>query len=305
VSVRGVKDQVRHRFPALTSALKAAQRRWEERKSPYAALDRAHEIPKILGTGTQIQVDKNGVWLKDDHGCYWRHVPGVYGPFLGLERGGGFESDEIAWAISILSPGSVFVDIGANIGVFCIQVAQASPQTTGVVVEPVRRTFESLEANIARNGLSARLEATQAAVGSDQGRVLVTSGLNAANHVIPRARATPSAGEELVERVTLDSLVAAKGLTRLDLVKLDVEGFELDVLRGANRTIEKLRPTFMMEVERRWANRYGYDPSEIFSFLLSREYEYGLIAGGFRPGSGDPSRDLEQTNNFVFRPASV
>lgn len=297
-----VKDAIRHRLPSLTAALKGIQRWVAVRRSPYGALDRAHEIPAILGPKTQIQIDEHGVWLRDPEGCYWKHVPKVYGPFLGLERGLGFELPEVSWATEYLGSGAVFVDIGANIGAFSVSLAR-NTDTSAVAVEPVGRTFHSLAANVARNGLAGRIKTLRAAVGEVPGRVLLTSGLNAANHVVPRVRERPSRDEELVQQISLDHLVESEGLTRLDLIKLDVEGVELSVLKGARNALTRFYPAVLMEIETRWTERYGYSPHEIFAFMGALGYVPHYVAeAGITALSEDPSVDLLLANNFVFLP---
>ena len=232
-------------------------------------------------------------------------MPGVYGPFLGLEQGLGFENVELDWAASILAPGSVLVDIGANIGAFCINVLRRSDGVSALAVEPVGRTYRSLGANVTRNELSSRITAIRAAVGEAEGDVLITSGLNAANHIVPRVRAKASAAEasaaeEHVRQASLDILVADHELQRVDLLKVDVEGFELSVLKGARETLRQFRPAVLLEIEARWTRRYSYAPSDIFAFMTSFGYEYHFFTHRLQTGSGDLTADLSVANNFVF-----
>lgn len=302
MSARSVKDALRHRAPSVAASLVKLRAQVRGRSSPAAALDQAHRVSAMLGPGTEIVIDRDGVWLHDADGCYWKHVAGVYGPFLGLERGVPFEAAELAWARATLPAGGVFVDVGANIGAFSINLLRGTTGTRGVALEPVARTFDSLASNTARNGLADRLTTTHAAVGSEAGEVLMTSGLNAANHVVPRVRSTPSAGEERVRQVTLDDVVAGMATDRVDLLKLDVEGFELNVLAGAEATLARHAPYVLMEVETEWASRYDYDPRRIFDLMDAHGYEHLVFAGELRPGSGDLAADLRAGNNFVFRP---
>lgn len=304
MTTRTVKDAIRHRLPRLTAALKEIQRWLGARSSPYGALDRAHEISAILGPETQIQIDRDGVWLRDPDGCYWKHVPNVYGPFLGLERGLGFESTEVSWATGYLVPGAVFLDIGANIGVFAVSVTRNTRDTSAVAVEPVGRTFYSLAANVARNGLASRIKTLRAAVGEGPGQILLTNKLNAANHVVPLVRERPPCSEELVQQTSLDRLVDTEGLTRLDLIKLDVEGFELSVLKGARATLTRFYPAVLIEIESRWTKRYQYSPREIFALLGALGYvpHYFVGTGLVRASDHHLSLDSVAVNNFVFLP---
>lgn len=300
VALRRIKDTVRHRAPRAASYFVSLRRRLTDASSPYAALNRAHEIRSILGPGTQIRIDAAGVWLHDVDGYSWQHVRGVYGPFLGLEQGKPFESDEIAWALAQVSHDAVVIDVGANIGTFCIRLARTAEPASILAIEPSQRTFGSLCANVERNGVTSCVEPLRLALGADEGEVLLTSDLNAANHVVPSDRAHASAGEEAVRQTTLDSVVREHDLTRLDLLKIDVEGFELSVLRGAQQLLKTLKPAVMMEIEHRWTTRYGYEPQELFGLMSDCGYDYGFFDGGLVPASGDIARDLHRANNFVF-----
>ncbi|MEV6878398.1 FkbM family methyltransferase [Amycolatopsis sp. NPDC051128] len=71
---------------------------------------------------------------------------------------------------------------------------------------------------------------------------------------------------------TLDGLRAAAGLTRLDFVKIDVEGGELHVLQGGQQTIETFRPTMLIEIEARHTARYEYSPDDVVDWLTRRGY---------------------------------
>lgn len=300
MSTQSVKDAVRHRAPRVTAAVLGIRQRLRNRSSPYAVLDRAHRVSGLLGPDVEIHIDRGGVWLRDAKGCFWRHVPGVYGPFLGLEQGRGFETAELHWAASTLRPGSVLIDVGANIGVFSINVMLCSENTSALAIEPVGTTHSCLRANITRNGLSSRVRAVRAAVGEGEGQAVVTSGLHAANHIVPGHRPKASAAEERVRQTSLDMLVSEHCLKRVDLVKIDVEGFELSVLNGAKKTLHQLRPTVLMEIEARWTRRYGYAPQAIIDLMCSFGYTRYVFADCLRPSSGNLEADLASANNFVF-----
>lgn len=73
---------------------------------------------------------------------------------------------------------------------------------------------------------------------------------------------------------TLDAAVRAAGLDRVDLIKIDVEGYEPAVLRGAERTLEVFRPALLLEIERRHLDRFGVEPAAVVAWL--REHDYGM-----------------------------
>jgi FkbM family methyltransferase len=301
--MRRVKDAIRHVAPGPTVALTRARRSIVDRNSAYVALDRCHAVSTALGPGVRIEIDSDGVWLVTAEGLYWRHVAGVYGPFLGLEKGEGFEPTEVTWAAGVLQGGGVLLDVGANIGVFSVNILRASPSATAIAVEPALGTFGSLVANVDRNGVGARVTTINAAIGEAPGQITVTSGLNAANHVVARAVGEARAGEQRIRQVTIDAIAAERALERLDLIKMDIEGFELPALRGGIETIRRFRPQVFLEIESRWTERYGYRPAAIFDLFSSLDYEHLYFRDGtLVPGSDDIAADLSFSNNFVFRP---
>jgi len=129
----------------------------------------------------------------------------------------------------VLAAGGVLVDVGANIGAFSL-IASEQPKARVVAYEPHPATFERLQDNLRRNG-RRNVDATCAAVGSRDGelRISDTPG-SATTHAV---NAAEGGGEPAitVPLLRLDHDLARRGLTP-DIVKVDVEGFEYDVLSG-------------------------------------------------------------------------
>jgi len=144
---------------------------------------------------------------------------------------------------------AVALDIGANIGLATLAMATTLPSSARLLaIEPSPRNLSHLRRNLAENGLS-RVEVVAAAVGAEPGSLSFhESHFGAGSHLVSEhhlARASMPAVSVRVE--TLDSIVAARGLERLDFIKVDVEGFEPDVLAGGAGAIERFRPVIHME----------------------------------------------------------
>src|SRR5207253_3144389 len=83
-----------------------------------------------------------------------------------------------------------------------------------------------------------------------------------------------SAAGELVPLDSLDGFLAEQGLGRLDFVKIDVQTFELFVLRGAAQSLERFRPRLLVEISPFWMKEVnGYDYQEIYSLLAGLGYQ--------------------------------
>lgn len=143
--------------------------------------------------------------------------------------------DERYLVLSLLRPGFVCVDVGANIGYILLLLQKGIRQSgTVVCIEPVDENIEELRACIAANGFT-NVEVLQAAAGDSQGGVCLQPGLN--------GRVVDS-GPQRVRQITLDSLRTMKP----DFVKIDVEGYEGFVLRGAREMIAACTPNLFVEM---------------------------------------------------------
>jgi len=178
----------------------------------------------------------------------------------------------VAVARATLPPDGVALDIGANVGAFACALAAIAPTGRVIAVEPSPATAAALRRTVALNGLEARIAVHETAVGAEPGRARF------------HAEATHTAGSHLLhvdtmapERLTpLDVLVTtidalAAGLNRLDLIKIDVEGFETEVLDGAALTLARFRPVVLAEFNA-WTilcNRNG-NPRTVLEDWLQR-----------------------------------
>jgi FkbM family methyltransferase len=145
------------------------------------------------------------------------------------------------------------VDVGANIGAQTLHLARlVGPEGRVVAVEPTASAFAKLERNLALNPeLAARVGAVQAWLDASTGGatppeaysswpLAVQPGL----HREHRGRLEPTSG---ASATTLDALVAAHALARVDLIKVDVDGAEPEVLAGGRATLERDRPVLHLE----------------------------------------------------------
>jgi FkbM family methyltransferase len=117
-----------------------------------------------------------------------------------------------------LAPGDLFVDVGANVGTYSLIAGESGAEL--VAVEPNERARGWLQRNLALNGLEA--EVLDVAIGAEPGTATFTSGKDTTNSFDPE-------GDQVVVVDTLDRIIGE----RRAHVKVDVEGFELEVLAGA------------------------------------------------------------------------
>jgi FkbM family methyltransferase len=167
-----------------------------------------------------------------------------------------------------LRPGGVFVDAGANIGAYSILAARlVGPEGRVASFEAHPITFGFLERSIALNGFS-QVQARNLALGAAPGRVrLAFNPANPGETHVADDGGTAAPGAE-VAVATLDSALAEAGITRVDYLKIDVEGFELPVLQGAVGTLRD-NPDIAVQTElvERHASRYGHSVAAIEALM--------------------------------------
>ena len=167
------------------------------------------------------------------------------------------------------------VDVGANIGYYMLMLERfMSGQGRIVCFEPEPDNLRELRGNVKRNGLQ-NVDVFGCAVGSWCGRVSLSPGING-------RVGDGSQGDVDVELVTLDSVIDSA----VDVVKIDVEGYEGHVLWGAQRIIERERPALFVEVHP-WLLAKGCSVLEIVRFLRAyydelEVYEAPADESGFR-----------------------
>ena len=201
------------------------------------------------------------------------------------------ESDEMGLVLHVLRAGELFVDIGANIGSFSILAGTTGARV--ISVEPIAATHARLTANIRVNGLSSTVTAYQRGLSDRPGTLRFTASEDTINHV---ATAADRGAIVEVEVMTLDALLGDEAPT---LLKIDVEGHELAVLRGAEKTFG--RPSLLAAIveTNESGSRYGVIDSQLGEFMLARgfvPYSYSALTRRFFP------RDGRATNaeNTVF-----
>jgi FkbM family methyltransferase len=168
-----------------------------------------------------------------------------------LAIGGVWEPPVTALFRSALSPGDVCVDVGANIGYFTLLAAAlVGPNGRVYALEPAPDTYAALAASIELNRFS-NVRALCVAAGEAEGEALLDDHVHS---VLSSIRGTSNDGNGEADGLTVPvrsvaSVIEPSDLSRLRLVKIDVEGYELEVLRGLEPVLEGgARPTVMVEV---------------------------------------------------------
>jgi FkbM family methyltransferase len=197
---------------------------------------------------------------------------------------------------NVVDPSKTSVDVGANRGVFTYYLAQLS--THVYAYEPHPTMFWILSRSVRGRNVTVSPAALSDVSGTDALVVprRTDGGVSTQRATLRQDLHTEFAGRcEVPTRRLDDEDVGAPGF-----IKIDVEGFELSVLRGAEETIRTHKPVLLIELDERWSGR---PLAESLAFVRDLGYEGSFFAGGalrsvesLEPGTSPP-------RNFFFLPA--
>jgi FkbM family methyltransferase len=212
---------------------------------------------------------------------------------------GQYERDEVAFARSLLRPGDVAIDVGAHIGFFTMQMAAAvGPSGRVYGFEPFEANADLLERSIVENQFDDRVVLRRAAAGATSGTATLTfpvETLNSGGAYLLREGTAPLAGN-------LKREVAVIALDQIDIrrpvrfIKMDVEGAEPQVIRGAERILREDHPTILSELHAVQLERAsGVTAAEFLAQVAALGYRTHRLRGegvstGGRPAEG--GRDM-------------
>lgn len=159
----------------------------------------------------------------------------------------GIPSRELVFFQSIGSSSDkekVIIDVGANVGLFALAFADIFKDARVIAFEPSQRTYRRLQRNLYESGLMDNISLENIALSNAEGiaRFLDNPDSPATNHLLPSQSESNSQDDSnyvTVECQTLDSYCENHSISHIDLLKIDVEGFECQVLQGARSMIQR------------------------------------------------------------------
>jgi FkbM family methyltransferase len=187
----------------------------------------------------------------------------------------------------LVPPASVVFDVGAHSGQYTKLLASAAAGGRVYAVEPGSYARSILRSVVWLHGL-ANVVVLPMALGAGSGLGTLTLpvkgrgslGFGLAHLGAPGNR-WETVAQELVPLTTLDAMVAALELDRVDFVKADIEGWELRLLHGGRETLRRFRPRLMLELAEEHLARAGDRLDDAFGFLKERGYAaFELALGG-------------------------
>jgi FkbM family methyltransferase len=164
-----------------------------------------------------------------------------------------------------LQPGQVMLDIGAYVGQFSLVASQLVPNLRVFAFEPTPSVFAQLQRNIELNDCR-NVTCVNLALSDTPGTAQFFTYPGSADQNSLRPLSVDSNASIEVRVGTVDSFLKDQNLDRLDVLKIDVEGNELAVLKGAGASLSRFKPVLIVEISRHQRS-YGYTGADIKSIL--------------------------------------
>ncbi len=219
------------------------------------------DIPeRLIGRAIRMGV-LHPIWLEFESGLWMKcDIREMHQGTLISE--GPWEPVTTQYILASLKEGQVFLDIGANAGYFTLLASRCVGQQGSVVaVEPNPVMTEQIRQNVARSRLTNVLvEQVACSAATEIRKLYLAEQNNTGTSSLCNYHGRQSKFVE-VSCLPVDLIVEKHDLSRVDLVKIDVEGAELEVLRGMNSTLKRFRPKIIIELL----------PSLLRGFSVSRE----------------------------------
>jgi FkbM family methyltransferase len=185
---------------------------------------------------------------------------------------GGYEPGGVNLMKRLAYPGSVFFDVGANIGIYTLQLARAVGQTGAVhAFEPHPRYRRRLIENVALNNLR-NVVVADTALGAHPGQATLYAATRSGQGIASLHTRDEAEETFTCNVTTIDDYVASSSLPGVDLIKIDTEGSELSVLEGARGTLERCKPCVRLEISEHLALP-GVTPANVAEFLYGIGYQ--------------------------------
>jgi FkbM family methyltransferase len=176
------------------------------------------------------------------------------------------EFEDMAFVMHFLRKGDLFVDVGANVGSYTV-LSAAGIGANCIAFEPDPDAYAWLRKNIGLNDVRKNAEARQEAISAKSGTLLLTVNFGPRNHIVRSslgAEMNSSMARE-VNSITLDDALRSRSPIML---KVDVEGFESEVLSGGQNTLENTDLCCVLIEMAGYARRYGVDEVVVSKRLI-------------------------------------
>lgn len=213
--------------------------------------------------GSMRVIERNGVYMKLDVSDYVGHY--IYF---------GFADQGLTNLFALCKPGAVMVDVGSNIGYVLLKMAQIGGTNSKVYgFEPDPVNYQACATNVKLNAFK-NISLLNIGLGSEEQELYLgvhTVSNRGGNRVV--AEVDMAIDSARIQVVKLDEFVSEHRIEKIDLIKIDVEGYELHVLQGAAHTLQTSKPILFIELDDTNLKAQGHSSKELVKFVKELGYE--------------------------------
>ncbi len=186
--------------------------------------------------------------------------------------GGYYESTELDIFKAISSKAELIIDVGGNVGLYSV-LGAVNMRRKGKVIafEPINENVQYLQKNILANGVVKKVNIEECAIGDSAGELqMYISKNNVGNHSASRENVVDSVEALTVERNSIDQYLKERPSLKggIDILKIDIEGYDGFAIDGAMNTILSQKPTLFIEYIPRLLKNCGYEPRKVIDQLF-------------------------------------
>ncbi|MBK8039037.1 MAG: FkbM family methyltransferase [Verrucomicrobiaceae bacterium] len=195
-----------------------------------------------------------------------------------------YEPDVWNWLKQRTVPGSIILDVGAQFGLYSMLAARhIGAEGRVFAFEPSPETVAVLRRHLTNNGMTDRVEIVQAAVGPEEGEVtFYMAGTHPSNTLAPTTVDPVKLTPVKVKAITVDGFCRQRQL-KPTILKIDVEGWELQVLRGATEVVQDPALTICVEMHPYAWESAGYTAADFTRFVEANGFEIVPLTGQSSP----------------------
>lgn len=210
----------------------------------------------------------------DNHSFNFKHygiiTQLIYAKQHFVGRPQGFESETLKRYSELIKKGDTILDIGANVGVFSLLGSKIVGETGKIYAfEPSKNTFDALSENIQLNNIK-NIYPQRLALSNTEGVIYLGTVENDALNFIDKNNVTG----EAVDMLPLDKWLTINNLSKVNFIKIDIEGAELLCFKGATEMLKNTPPIIIMECNEKWCKRFDYTVFDLLQFLHTFGYTF-------------------------------
>ena len=232
-----------------------------------------------------------------------------------LNMGENPEQEEFDFLFSCINPGDTVLDIGANVGAVSLAINKEVPAVGNIFAfEPLLPTFKRLKHNLSLNDNPQKIRAFNIGLSNEAGDFdFYLPGTDEAASMQPNLDEYYMqesvdgiyTGRKKLDKFTckvdtLDAFVTANNISKVDIIKIDVEGNELNVLSGGANVLLKYKPLIYTEMLRKHSARFGYTPNDIIEFMKKHKYKCFYFSNGILKEFLEMTENTTKTNFFFL-----